>query len=211
MNKKIKIVFSVLLMTAFIFNSQKVLGESKKTVSILFTHDMHSHIDVERNVKDGKERESGGLAKVKTVKDRTEDRYSGTFLVDAGDFAMGTPFQTVFRERASELKTMAEVGFDATTLGNHEFDYRAKGLGRMFEEAANYNKGRTKMPSLVAGNIDWEKSFADKNKMISENAKVLKKSMDKYGVADYSIIEKNGVKVTQGPMKRILINLKMWN
>ena len=118
-NKKIKIVFSVLLMTAFIFNSQKVLGESKKTVSILFTHDMHSHIDVERNVKDGKERESGGLAKVKTVKDRTEDRYSGTFLVDAGDFAMGTPFQTVFRERASELKTMAEVGFDATTLGNH--------------------------------------------------------------------------------------------
>ncbi len=195
MNKKIKIVFSVLLMTAFIFNSQKVLGESKKTVSILFTHDMHSHIDVERNVKDGKERENGGLAKVKTVKDRTEDRYSGTFLVDAGDFAMGTPFQTVFRERASELKTMAEVGFDATTLGNHEFDYRAKGLGRMFEEAANYNKGRTKMPSLVAGNIDWEKSFADKNKMISENAKVLKKSMDKYGVADYSIIEKNGVKM----------------
>ena len=116
MNKKIKIVFSVLLMTAFIFNSQKVLGESKKTVSILFTHDMHSHIDVERNVKDGKERESGGLAKVKTVKDRTEDRYSGTFLVDAGDFAMGTPFQTVFRERASELKTSMRLHWETTSL-----------------------------------------------------------------------------------------------
>lgn len=195
MNKKIRILLSVVLIGAFLFTGQKVLGENEKTVSVLFTHDMHSHIDVEKVRRNGQEGESGGLAKIKTVKDSTEEKYKGTFLLDAGDFAMGTPFQTVFRERASELKTMAEVGFDATTLGNHEFDYRAKGLGQMFDAASQYNKPKVKMPTFVMANIDWENSFKDKSKIISENAKTLKKSMDKFGVVDYSIIEKNGIKM----------------
>ncbi len=40
---------------------------------------------------------------------------------------MGTPFQTIFTTDASELRLMGRVGFDVTTFGNHEFDYRSKG------------------------------------------------------------------------------------
>ena len=164
----------------------------KKEVSILFTHDMHSHLETEKTNRDDKEIESGGFAKIKTIKDQTEEKYKGTFLFDAGDFSMGTPFQGIFKTDAAELKTMAAVGFDATTFGNHEFDYKAVGLADMLNEAANYD-GDDKLPAIVGTNINWDKTLS--NKDTKKAGKKLKNAFENYGVEDYTIVDKNGVKI----------------
>ena len=183
------LVVSTIIPTYFMTEAK---AAPKKEVSILFTHDMHSHLETEKTNRDDKEIESGGFAKIKTIKDQTEEKYKGTFLFDAGDFSMGTPFQGIFKTDAAELKTMAAVGFDATTFGNHEFDYKAVGLADMLNEAANYD-GDDKLPAIVGTNINWDKTLS--NKDTKKAGKKLKKAFENYGVEDYTIVDKNGVKI----------------
>ena len=183
------LVVSTIIPTYFMTEAK---AAPKKEVSILFTHDMHSHLETEKTNRDDKEIESGGFAKIKTIKDQTEEKYKGTFLFDAGDFSMGTPFQGIFKTDAAELKTMAAVGFDATTFGNHEFDYKATGLADMLNEAANYD-GDDKLPAIVGTNINWDKTLS--NKDTKKAGKKLKKAFENYGVEDYTIVDKNGVKI----------------
>ena len=85
-------------------------NQNEDRISFVVSHDMHSHLEK--------------FAKVATVIKQEKKANKETFVLDAGDFAMGTPFQTIYRTKASELRMMGYVGFDVTTLGNHEFDYR---------------------------------------------------------------------------------------
>lgn len=156
------------------------------TVSVIFTHDMHSHMDADKAEKNGKIIENGGFAKLKTAMDSVKEKYPESFVLDAGDFSMGTPYQTIFSKEASELKMMKYLGFEATTFGNHEFDYRAKGLASMLDSAAGYG-----IP-ITTANIDWKATLADSK--LAKNAKVLKNACDNYGLKDYLILEHNGVK-----------------
>lgn len=142
------------------------------TVSVIFTHDMHSHLDE--------------FAKLKTAMDGVKEDYPDSFILDAGDFAMGTPYQVIFSQQASELKMMEYLGFEATTLGNHEFDYRAPGLAGMFDAAKGLDV------QMVMANIDWEATLADEE--LKEDAAVLKEAYDAYGVKEYTIIEHDGIK-----------------
>lgn len=66
-------------------------------------------------------------------------------IFDAGDFSMGTLYQTIYETDAAELTMLGKIGVEATTFGNHEFDYRAVGLSNMFHSAYVMQK---KMPSL---------------------------------------------------------------
>lgn len=157
-----------------------------KTVSVVFTHDMHSHMDADKKEKNGRITESGGFARLKTVIDAIKEEQPDSFVLDAGDFSMGTPYQTIFSKEASELKMMEFIGIEATTFGNHEFDYRAEGLASMLESADKQG------PRLVAANIDWEKTLADDE--LGNSAKKLKDACDNYGVKEYEIIEHNGIK-----------------
>lgn len=171
----------------------RVSAAEEDTVSVLFTHDMHSHLETEEQTRDGKTTESGGFAKIKTVKDDVEKNYPGTFLLDAGDFSMGTPFQTIFKSDAAELSVMAQIGYDATTFGNHEFDYGAAGLADMLNTAAKYDSDDYTMPAIVGTNINWEATLSDEEAY--PDGQKLKKAFDNYGVEDYTIIEKNGVRM----------------
>ena len=58
-----------------------------------------------------------------------------TLVLDGGDFSMGTLIQTVYETEAAELRMLGYLGYDVTTLGNHEYDYRSKGLANMLEAA----------------------------------------------------------------------------
>lgn len=165
-------------------NEDKMTDAGK--VSVIFTHDMHSHMGADKVEKDGKVTEVGGFARLKTAIDEIKSEYPESFVLDAGDFAMGTPYQTIFASEASEMKMMKYIGIEATTFGNHEFDYRAEGLTSMLNEADGQG-----IP-LVAANIDWEATLADKT--LQEDAKELKAACDAYGVQDYMIIEHEGVK-----------------
>ena len=154
-------------------------------VSVIFTHDMHSHMDADRVSKHGKVVEVGGFGKLKTAMDQVKANYPDSFILDGGDFSMGTPYQTIFSKEASELKMMKFLGYEATTFGNHEFDYRARGLASMLQAAAG------KGPQLLCANIDWEKTLQDES--LKDDAKILKEACDAYGVKDYTVLEHDGV------------------
>ena len=184
------LLFLLILAVGLFFSATSSTAAPTEEVSILFTHDMHSHFDPERFTTDGKVAERGGLVRVKTAVDEVASVYPDTFLLDGGDFSMGTLYQTIFSSEAPELHVMGRVGYDATTLGNHEFDYRTQGLTDMLTVAA---ASPEQLPAITIANIDWEKTLADEE--FARNAQALKTAMDRYGVVDYLIIEKGGVKL----------------
>ena len=177
----------VMLLSSGVINIESYATTDTGEVSVIFTHDMHSHMDADRVSKDGKVVETGGFGKLKTAMDEVRSDYPDSFVLDGGDFSMGTPYQTIFSMEASELKMMKFLGYEATTFGNHEFDYRAKGLASMLQAAAG------KGPQLLSANIDWEKTLKDGS--LKDDAKILKEACDTYGVKDYTVLDHDGVKM----------------
>lgn len=124
---------------------EKKDGKNREKITIVFTHDMHSHLEK--------------FSRIKTVIDEEKSKNPATFVLDGGDFSMGTPYQTIFKKEASELRMMGKVGYDAITLGNHEFDYRSKGVSRMLQSAA---ASGDQLPAVVISNIDWKATLEEK-------------------------------------------------
>jgi 2',3'-cyclic-nucleotide 2'-phosphodiesterase (5'-nucleotidase family) len=85
---------------------------------------------------------------------------------------------------------MGYLGFDATTFGNHEFDYRSEGVSNMFHSALqNAEEDETlELPAFVIANIDWEKNDSEDNKVIQQ-------ALEDYGSTPYTIIEREGVRI----------------
>ena len=184
-NKRTGIVLAIALaislvlpvnLVAFATDSGKADDGKKDQIEIIFTHDMHSHVEK--------------FPRLKTVVDKEIRDGKEPFVLDAGDFAMGTPYQTIFSTQASELRMMGQIGFDATTLGNHEFDYRPYGLASMLNAARNSGE---KVPDLLIANIDWKSTLGDEK--LKENGKILKKAMDDYGSKPYKVYKKGGHKI----------------
>jgi 2',3'-cyclic-nucleotide 2'-phosphodiesterase (5'-nucleotidase family) len=70
----------------------------------------------------------GGIARVATViKTLRQKAPETTLVIDGGDVLMGTLFHTVAREESAELRLLQAIGYEAITLGNHEFDFRPQG------------------------------------------------------------------------------------
>ena len=85
------------------------------TLVVLHTNDFHGYIS-----SDGDR--AAGLARIATYFDRERARSSKVLALDAGDCVSGTPVSTLFQGRPI-FEAMTAVGYDAVTLGNHEFDY----------------------------------------------------------------------------------------
>src|SRR6476659_4669532 len=95
------------------------LPAADTVITILHTNDTHSQIDPlppnDRNA--GK----GGVARRATLVKKIRAENPNTLLIDAGDVLQGTPYFNFFRGEV-EYKAMSAIGYDASTLGNHEFD-----------------------------------------------------------------------------------------
>lgn len=185
--KKISGILCTIFMITFMqaLNETKVFAEdSGKSLTIIFTHDLHDHFVPFKVKEEGKTLEVGGYERLKTAIDEERLKSDNSILVDAGDFSMGTLFQSIYASDAPELRVLGEMGYDAVTLGNHEFDFRDSGLKDSLNNAV---KSNTKLPTIVQSNM----KFPKENKSLLE----LKKSMKNYGVKDYTVIEKDGVKI----------------
>ena len=182
-------LLSSLLATSLVPPGEVSAASEEKEVQILFTHDMHSHLDPYKVNKDGAIEMVGGFAKLKTMVDEKREEHEATFLVDGGDFSMGTLYQTIYETEAPELTLMGRIGYDATTFGNHEFDYRSQGISNMLLAAkANADADPTlQLPALVSANIDWEKNTSDDNLLV-------KSAMETYGSTPYTIVERGGIR-----------------
>jgi 2',3'-cyclic-nucleotide 2'-phosphodiesterase (5'-nucleotidase family) len=177
--KKITRIWILCLCIILLFVSIPVSAQSKE-VSILFTHDLHSYIDP----NDQNSESVGGFARIKTIIDQKKSEDLNTMVLDAGDFSMGTLYQSVFSLEAIELRLLGLMGFDATTLGNHEFDYGSDGLSDMLSAAI---QSGDPLPRLVESNIDWQNSEG-------QYTQKLKETLEKFGSVEYFVLEKGNVK-----------------
>lgn len=194
MRKRMMSAMLMVMMICVMCVSSVVAKEAKteEGVTILFTHDMHSHLDsYKMESKKGKDVVMvGGLAKMKTLIDEKRKDNPTTFLLDGGDFSMGTLYQTIYETEASELLTMGKMGYDATTFGNHEFDYRSTGVANMFRAAVKHAEEDTDvtLPAFVSANIDWNKNTSKENKEVRD-------ALEEYGSTPYTVIEHGGVRI----------------
>ncbi len=188
--KKRTILSAVII---FLLATIGVLGATAssdtKKVDVMFLHDTHSHLNPFATVEDGETQTLGGFAKIKTLINQQKAENPDTLLLDAGDFSMGTLVQVVYEEEASEIRMLGELGMDVTTLGNHEFDYKAKGLANMLNTAISSGE---ELPSLVVCNVDWD---AMEEKGLTEDQKLLEAAFENYDVEEYIVVEKGDVKI----------------
>ena len=185
MKQKIRAI-SLFIIFILFFSSLTAFAQDTEsaTADIVFTHDLHSYIDPVQVNENGVLVEKGGFARIKTIIDSVKTQNENTFVLDGGDFSMGTLYQSVFSEKALELRLLGLMGYQATTIGNHEFDYRSDGLAKMLDAAKASNDP---LPIIVQSNINWEASQGEYTEM-------LHKSMENYGVKKYAIIQAGDLK-----------------
>ncbi len=176
--KRLLIRVSAFFMVLFIVLSACITAsaDNAKEVTVLFTHDLHSHFLPSKDEDGG---EFGGYARLMTVINEQREKNPHAILVDGGDFSMGSLFQTCFASDALELRMMGLMGYDATTFGNHEFDYLPEGLASMLDCAVSSGD---RLPAIVNANY-----------LPSEDNIGMNKALENYGVSDYIVIERGGV------------------
>ena len=186
--RKLGFILSMLIVFS-VFGLTSSANETSKTLDVLFVHDTHSHLKEFATVEDGESQVLGGFAKIKTLINEKKAENPDTLILDAGDFSMGTLIQVVFEEEASEIRMLGNLGVEVTTLGNHEFDYRAKGLANMMNNAVASGDA---LPEMVISNVDWD---AMKAAGLTEEQQLLLDAFENYGVKEYVVLEKDGINI----------------
>lgn len=120
------------------------------TISILHTNDMHCHIEPFTGT-DERYANKGGLARIAELAKTQKAKNPNTLLLDAGDMFQGTPYFNYFKGELM-LKVMSAAGYDAGTIGNHEFD---NGLEGILDPLPN-----AKFP-LITSNYDFSDTVLD--------------------------------------------------
>jgi 2',3'-cyclic-nucleotide 2'-phosphodiesterase (5'-nucleotidase family) len=183
MFKRVLTVLLVLVMVLGVCALPAAAADSSESeLTILFTHDLHSHLLPSAN--ESGEGEYGGYARLMTVIRQQKAKDPNAILVDGGDFAMGSLFQTAYPTSAIELRMMGAMGFDATTFGNHEYDYLQSGLKSMLQAAV---ASGDPVPPIVCGNylppVEGQEGYDAE----------LWDAYNDYGVKKYIILERGGV------------------
>lgn len=183
MKNKTRILIITLIL---VFLAIPSLAKDNPNLTILFTHDMHDNLEAAEIKVNNKIESRGGFARLSTAISEERERDKDLLLVDAGDYSMGTLFQTIFTSHSPALRLMGELGYDATTFGNHEFDFRTEGLASSLESAVNSGD---RLPEIVASNTEFPAG------KLSNPLENLKNSFEKYGVKDYLVLDKKGIKI----------------
>lgn len=148
---KTGIKYIALFLVLMLFASQ-VPAQIKK-LTILHTNDTHSRIEpVDKSDKSYPD--MGGVARRQAYIESIRDSVENVLLFDSGDFSQGTPFYNIFKGKV-EIESMNMMGYNAGTLGNHEFDFGLDNLEELIEEAdfpfvcTNYDFSKTGLKKLV--------------------------------------------------------------
>ncbi len=183
------LVFVLVLGMTGLSGSVKAADQTDlKTIDIMFVHDTHSHLNSFSTVVDEKQEMIGGFARIKTLIDEQKEkiRIHWWWMLE---IFHGNAGADRFETQAAEIRMLGALGCEATTLGNHEFDYRSKGLAKMLETAAE--SGDT-VPELLVCNINWD---AMEQQGFSEGQQQIRDAFTEYGVKDYVMVQKGDVRV----------------
>lgn len=187
--KKISLILVFILVITTMNVTGSLAEKEASNLTIIFTHDLHDHILPFALEKDGEIQEYGGYARIQSAINIEKAKDPNLILLDAGDFSMGTLFQTIYAQEAPGLSLLGQMGYDATTFGNHEFDFRAQGLADSLNATRNKN---TELPELLVSNITFPE---DENSKMTESLSNLQKAMLDYGTKEYLILERGGKKI----------------
>lgn len=128
---------------------------AQRKLMILHTNDTHSCImPLNTSLTDTMLAGRGGfLRRVAMIKEERK-KHPDLLLFDSGDFSQGSPYYTLFKGDV-EIGLMNEMGYDASTVGNHEFDFGLENMARIFKKAkfpilcANYDFTGTPLEGIV--------------------------------------------------------------
>ena len=181
-------VFALILSAVLLLSGSAVTvfaAGAPGELTILFTHDTHDHFLPADNEAGG---EYGGYVRLATLlkEERQAAEAEGRTAVtlDGGDFSMGSLFQTIYATDAPELRALGAMGYDVTTLGNHEFDYRQQGLSDMLNAARASGDA---LPAMVQANYTTP--------LDPVAGAALTAALEAYPVTDYTVIERDGLRV----------------
>ncbi len=129
--------------------SELVASRELIKITILHTNDVHSHIDP-FPINDPKFPGLGGAEQRMTLINKIRNTEKNVLLFDVGDIFQGTPYFNMYGGEL-ELKLMSAMKYDASTIGNHDFDNGLEGLLKQLPHAkfpflsANYDFSNTVM------------------------------------------------------------------
>lgn len=147
-------------------NFSALKADSDNQLTILHTNDQHSRIEP-FDASYTRNPNQGGFARRAALVQKIRSQESNVLLLDSGDTFQGTPYFNFFGGEL-EFKLMSMMGYDASTMGNHDFDNGLQGFKKVRSVA--------KFPFLCS-NYDFKNTILD-----GETEK-------------YKIFNKNGIKV----------------
>ncbi|MGB4844739.1 MAG: metallophosphatase [Ferruginibacter sp.] len=111
--------------SAALISSKSVLGkvyaeDPVERLIILHTNDTHSRLEP-FPMDGGRNQGLGGIAARAGLIKKIRSEENNVLLLDAGDIFQGTPFFNIYKGEP-EIKAMTAMGYDAVTMGNHDFD-----------------------------------------------------------------------------------------
>ena len=181
--------------------------QETNVTTILFTHDLHSHF-LPQSTAEGWE--SGGYARLKTVIDGERAMNPDALLVDGGDFSIGSLIQTLYTTQAAELRTMGAMGYDAVTIGNHEFDHKGTGFAEMLNSAKAAQQAAVELLLVDARPLEDMDAYRERFGPVTpvlptlleanyapaddnQDRAFIRSAMEDYGVTDCMTLERGGV------------------
>ena len=132
-----------------------LMASAQKTLEILHTNDTHSCVmPLNPNLADTLVAGRGGYLRRYEMIVEERRRNPDLLLFDSGDFSQGSPYYTIYKGEV-ETDLMSMMGYDAATIGNHEFDFGLDNMAHIFRKAkfpivcANYDFTGTAVDGLV--------------------------------------------------------------
>ena len=130
-------------------------AKKQKQLVILHTNDTHSCIMPLNENLDNKDLAGRGgfLRRINMIKEQRQ-QHPDLLLFDSGDFSQGSGYYTLFKGEV-EIGLMNQMGYDAATIGNHEFDFGMDNMAKLFRQAnfpivcSNYDVTGTVLEGLV--------------------------------------------------------------
>jgi len=110
----------------------KKSGEVK--LVILHTNDVHSHVEPFPG-NDPKYAGLGGVERRAALINKIRSEEEHVLLFDAGDIFQGTPYFNLYGGEL-EMKLMTKMGYDASAIGNHDFDAGMENLAKQLQHAS---------------------------------------------------------------------------
>lgn len=145
---------------------QDALAYSEKKITLLHTNDTHSRLDPFPNLYP-KIGGLGGINARAALIDKIRATHKNVLLFDCGDIFQGTPYFNYYLGEP-EIKAMSLMGYDAATMGNHDFDAGINNFAIQLKHS--------KFPILVAN-------------YVFENTPLENK------IQPYQIFKKDGIKI----------------